>query len=414
MQYKIANKELFLEEAKTTKDPAVMDSLIDIKDSDFFEEILYYLGQNPNRLTDKVVDTITDYPDVSVNLNLAYRSDLTVEQIKKLIYKTDSPLIRRIIASRTSKREVLDLLLKDEDPTVLRSVYSNSLLDIDTLRNLELDTIEKAEGVANNPNTTPDILNKIYDRFIGSTTSRTIEVERLLYDLIKNKNTSNRTIYNILSLRWGVSENIIYTIINQREDLTPEILHLILAKDKQGYYTEKILKKPNTPIKVLEEIINENSFPFILVLAAKSLKQPELLSLVLKKSSEFWYSTKFEVLESLIENDKTPIYLHKPIIDSLFSINSERPDFENLWDKAKEQGDLLVSKGNARPKLKDYYNSVLKRKEYEIYNYHKENSKKRFNQKFKVVDNITLKSKTNSDLELLKRLKGYIKDAPHT
>lgn len=366
-----------------------MDKLREIIEDDNFY-VRFYMAENPNKLSRDIIERLAKDDVGFIRGALTVRNDLPEDILWDLASDKETH-VRKMVALRTDNLEVLKKLINDPTPSVYRLAYKNSHLPIDLLMaGYEKDDIDITEAIANNSKTPDRLLKRIYDDY-GSTNNK------ITIALIRNKNTPDSVLIRILEDN-PYNEDY-WEEMADRDAVSPqEVYDLIISSRKQQLYTI-LINSIYTPIKVIRELLKHGDF-LVLVGAAKKLIREDLLEEILDNADNRLARehTLFEVMIALASN---PAATTRILDKALAIIDKEEPG-DRYKDSAKEAYDKILEHPNVNPLEVEERAKRFKRRQRKTYydNFSRMDLDKHWD----------LKSKNHPDLELLKRLKGHLKN----
>lgn len=375
---KIANNEQI---AHTSSDMDLLRSIIN--DENYY--VAYYMTDNPNKLDRDILDDLSDNPIDFIRGNLISRPDLPKDLVEKLS-RDDEPHVRSRVAHNTTDRTILISFLNDKSEDVKLSALQNSNMPKTILEKIIAQKDEQElKAIARNYGATPKMLEDIFNIANGGMSE---DSQHILELLAMNPNTSPETLSQLIDLY----DEEINERIAERDDLTDEHYGQLLAEYSRVIY-KTLIGSLYTPKKIILKILNStNETDLIELIATKSI-YPDVLKSIYTIAKKLDSKKKYnDLLIELAKNASTPKDIIKDIVISLpirpgklsdeyliKQIISRNPNADN------EIQELLL-----KPE-KEYSTSRAQEETVSRLNY-----------------GVPIKPKTNQDLELLHRLKGYL------
>lgn len=412
-------------------------------------------------LKDEVAELALEYGDATTRSNIA--RDKNIDHILLHLYAQDDiPGVRASVASNPSiSDETLMLLLQDKDPNVVHRLIGNqkllkdgelakkfysklkknwpTIFDRDLININWIDPKERLKLIAENAggrSLEEYVRHEIKDSDILKDLYRTKNLE-VLKGLAYNPLTPDDIYAKLFKDKrlWGILVNLRRTSPNQLVFLAKRDISVIDSAAEGGaqilssialnhstpgetlaylvdkyYYNLTLiinaLRNPNSNDEVINTVFNNlehylESNSVLSALAGNGKLSPGQFEKLYSFSEYRGSGFKLDVNYYLANNSRTP----KEIIENISEMFLDSP-INLLTDAEVRLLKALASNPYSPDYIKESYYQLAKSK-----NLNKLKSKRVPNIDYKFKSDVTLPGNANTDLELLKRLKGYLKNA---
>lgn len=353
----------------------------------------------PTPRTYQQLDNLKTHELIRLVVNKKLQAKEYIEVLKLALIRDSKELLQDLTYSSDAPEKVLRILALNKDyETVRAGVASNPKTPLDVLKNLMGDDSYLVIcHIAQNNNITREILDSIIQRF-----PKTHSNFDLYYFIVSNHKTPNDVLEDIydspigerlsfdISLNPNASSDLLgdlYSPHSKDSDLyrsladnpkTPTQILRFLYKDYGNLVSSRLTSNPSTPADILISIYKELGDSSIEDLSDNPSTPPSVLEDIFLKYKGRENSVYLSLLADL-------------------TVGGE----DSYWDDTLKN--LMGNPNTPKHVIKELKDIIASKKNREIEGY-------KATKKIPSIDysNKGMANKINSDLELLKRLKGYI------
>ena len=398
--------------------------LLPTLNSEWLEYLAKNMGLGPEGITYflEYLKKFTIFYNSDILINLAKQENASEDNLRYIFNLAENGLtlnkefikqkiFRSLAVNRSTPSDLLEKLVDKEDFEEKSLLIGNRKFPPELLFKLNTEEIEDKIKILERYDIPEKLFKSIEDSIPEDVYLNPPDRKSkiLVSRVLQNRYVSLETLE--LSSESENSDVLIYTILSS--NITEELLEKIYGKNlNDESLLSVILSSPKVPVYILEKEVAEDRFPNVYRKIANNPKAtPEMLD-------QLAYKKDTELQKAIARNKKVlPKTLDRlaetPYISVLeVVLESENIDKDTLIKFLDHPNVTIREKVYANPilphELKGEY--ILEKKRQQGL-YVKEFSQKRRIPKIDYESFTTspAKSKNNSDLELLKRLKGYIK-----